>query len=251
MSKSRTEMTATELEAVRKEERERKQRSRDKQRAEREHQKQIAQEQNDPLKRWERNRAERPAEYQDALDRAELNALNEREMSEAIANIQAGREPFEENDITLLDLAQDVLASVDTFGFDDHLYCPTEWLDEFQMAYESSLRTGKNREFYEFGVGLLRINRELWLEFVEAAGNYFKAAGESHEVAVRVISMMRPPLPHVDRGAMRTCPLCNSLETSVWMSDAIWNEYAGKGIRYQCYRCREAEQKSRAQVRAQ
>jgi hypothetical protein len=247
--KSRSEMTAEELEALRKEQRERKQRSREKIRAERERQKQIATEQNDPVKRWERNRAERPDAYQDALDRAEMNAFNERKMREAIVNIRAGNAPFEENDITLLDLCEDVLNSIDTFAFDDHLYCPTEWLDEFQMAYESSLVTGKNREYYEFGVGQCRISRDLWLEFVEVAGASIKTIPDyaSNDVAARMVGSMKQPTQPYDQGAMRECPSCRVLANSVWISDAIWNEYE-KGIPYRCHKCRDAERKSRTEV---
>jgi hypothetical protein len=250
MSKSRAEMSAEELEALRKEQRERKQRSRDKIRAERERQKQIATEQNDPLKRWERNRAERPDEHQDALDRAEMNALNEREMRQSIANIRTGNAPFEEDDITLLDLCEDVLNSINTYGFDDHLYCPTEWLDEFQMAYESSLVTGKNREYYVFGVVRCRIQRDLWLDFVEVAGAFIKTTPDyaSNDVAARVVGSMKQPTQPYDKGAMRECPSCRILANSAWISDATWNEYEAKGIPYRCHACRDAERKSRAEA---
>jgi hypothetical protein len=231
-------MTPEELEAFRKEQRERKQRSRDKQRVERERQKQIAAEQNDPVKRWERNRTERPDEYQDALDRAEMNAFNERKIREAIANIRSGNAPFGENDITLLDLCADVLASIDAYGFDDHLYCPTEWLDEFQMAYESSLVTGKNREYYAFGVARCRIQRDLWVEFVEVAGAFIRRTmpdWEQDEIARRVVGLKQPTQPY--KGAMRECPSCRVLANSVWISDAAWARYAEKGIVYRCSLC--------------
>lgn len=251
MSKSRAEMSAEELEALRKEQRERKQRSRDKIRAERERQKQIATEQNDPLKRWERNRAERPDEYQDALDRVEMNAFNERKMREAIASIRAGNAPFAENDVTLIDLCEDALASVDAFGFDDHLYCPTEWLEEFQMAHESSLVTGKNREYYEFGVVRCRIQRDLWLEFVEVAGAFMRRTMPdyaSNNVAARVVGSMKQPIQPHDKGAMRECPSCHVLASQKWIPDSIWNEYEKKGIKYRCHQCRDTERKSVAQA---
>jgi hypothetical protein len=244
MSKSRADMTPEELEAFRKEQRERKQRSRDKSRAERERQKQIVTEQNDPLKRWERNRAENPKQYAEILQRRDDNLDDLAWLEADTALLRAGKDVSTED---LLNVAASALLNIEAYVYDDHLYCPTDWLQEFQFAYESNLTTHKNDEYYLFGVKHVRVPRDLWLEFCELAGAYVKRVmpdWEQDETARRVAAAMKPPVSQVDRGAMRECPSCHVLANSRWIPDSIWNEYEKKGC-YRCHKCRDAERKLR------
>lgn len=248
MSKSRAEMTAEELEAVRKEQRERKQRSRDKQRAERERQKQIQVERDNPHAIWQRNRVERADEYAAILQRQSENQDDLAWLQVCISYLKAGKEPEVED---VLNVAASALLNIEQYGYDDHLYCPTEWLQEFTFARESALRTIKNVEYYEFGVAGLRAPRELWTQFVELAGTYIKGTmpdWEQDETARRIVGSMRQPAPTYERGAMRECPSCHARANASWVPDSIWDEYTEKGIQYRCHMCRDAERQSRAQA---
>jgi hypothetical protein len=226
----------------------RKQKQRARQKEEAVRKRQQWDEANDPVKRWERNRVEREAEYQAILQRQQENLEDCTWLESYAALLKAGKEPDVED---VLNVAASALLNIEEYGFDDHLYCPTEWLQEFTFAYESALRTGKNVEYYEFGVSGLRVPRELWTEFVELAGAFIRRLmpdWESDETARRVVAAMKPPAPTYDKGAMRECPSCRVAANATWVSDAIWNEYEAKGIRYRCHQCRDAERQSRAQT---
>jgi hypothetical protein len=224
----------------------RKQKQRTRQRTERARQKQEWMEKNDPLARWERNRVERANEYDVILQRREENLNDLAWLETYIALLKSEKEPNVED---VLNVAASALINIEEYGFEDHICCPTEWLQEFQWAYESSLRTRKNVEYYEFGVAGLRVPRDLWQDFVELAGGYIKRVMPNYtedETARRIVAAMRQPIP-IPQGSMRMCPQCKAFDTQTWMSDETWNEYEEKGIRYRCARCREAERKARAE----
>lgn len=243
-------LTAEQVETLRKKREEarlRKQKQRAKQREKVSLEKQQGLEKNDPVKRWQRNRVERANEYAVILQRRAENLERLAWLQTYAELLKAGKDPNVED---VLNAAASALLNVEEFGFDDHLYCPTEWLQEFQWAYESALRTRKNIEYYEFGVAGLRVPRNLWIEFVELVGRYIKRVmpdWADDETARRIVAAMRQPIP-MRKGAMRKCPSCQAFDTQTWMSDEMWNEYEAKGIRYRCSRCREAEQRSRAQA---
>jgi hypothetical protein len=245
--KDRKEMSPEELEGLRKKDSERKKQQRDRQRTERERQKVVAAEQNDPVKRWERNRLERAEEYAAILQRQQENLDDLAWLETYTALLKAGKEPGVED---VLNVAASALLNIEQYGHDDHLHCPVEWVQEFTFAHDAALRTGKNVEYYEFGVVGLRVPRDLWTAFVEQAGAYIRrvmAEWESDETARRVVAAMRPPTPTY-RGAMRECPSCRIQANSTWIPDSIWNEYETKGIRYRCHQCRDAERRSRTEA---
>lgn len=240
-----SEALRTQREKKREDARLRKQKERQRKREDAARKKQEWMEKNDPQARWQRNRVEREAEYQAILQRREENLDDLAWLQTYTALLQADKDvPLQD----LLNVAACALLNVEQYGYEDHLYCPTEWLQEFTFAYESSLRTGKNVEYYEFGVGALRVPRDLWQAFVELASAFIKRVMPNYagdETARRVVASMRQPI-HYDKGAMRACSSCQA--PSTWMPDAIWNGYQEKGVRYLCHKCRDAERQSRAQA---
>ena len=191
-------MAIKEREKKREDARLRKQRSRQKQREEAARKKQAWMEKNDPLARWQRNRTERPDEYNEILQRQKENLDDHAWLKTYTALVKSGRMKDAIDADLLLDRAACAWLNIEEHGFDDHFYPCVKAMDGhfqpagfmsvitidlefFHAVYEVAMQRKAegnlkiaNIEWFEFGVPGVRVPKDLWEAFLQEAVPFIK-----------------------------------------------------------------------------